>query len=405
MAASTFTIAWDGQEETAIEDLNLDVSSRILRNRETDFVNIVTRKDNTGDDQIIPARTFVTLYKDGTKWFQGWSKNPSRGRMANGAAHLYKIRGPWHFLENAAYGYTPEFAPGVTLPPAADWIWSSIAAWSNGAMGDYFQLPTDWPGSFPDMRLAKLTLGPNSLAANIRELLAKLPTAALRFDYDGDIPAGQLLTRGDSVKTFAWGTSALADMNLRDDSDDAPRAMRLRYVLTTGLDTLTEEEIQELGRLRVTTGPDLDDERGAGTGLVHGWTGCHEWEKLTLYTGWESDLALTFATDPFGQQMADYILDQLGDLNWSGTMSFLDENCDTGIKPGDSINITGLHSDFTAMNALVQQVEEYPGSGQTKVTVGFPLGIDATSLYQLYRTALKWMRYGSMPTPPQVVTA
>ena len=79
-------------------------------------------------------------------------------------------------------------------------------------------------------------------------------------------------------------------------------------------------------------------------------------------------------------------------LHFDGSFVLTESECSGAILPRHAIRISGGRSEWAAMDALVQQVDEDVDSGQTTVRFGPPGQIEANSLVALFR-ALRGRRY------------
>lgn len=405
---ASFDIEFEGQSRVSCESLGIVVESRTLQHNGVDTVRLTLRKHGVNDEQLIPARSFVTLWKHSTpgdageRWFHGLSENPTYLAAATTDEQTLTIRGPEHLLENVAWRHEitePDFhlpiEDDASVGVLATRQWTQLRERIETALSGYLTVPTSWPATFPQLRLGSCPQTIGSLAQNIRALMKWVPGAARRWNYTAEVPAMELVMRGESVKTFAYGDT-LAEFNLKDVSCEAPLTTRLRAFERTSYDvgSLGQERFDQLGNWWFTN--DFPTLRPAGTGA-------REWEILTIYDHYLTLQTYYYSREVEGAQFAAFVLEHLMALNWQGSAVFRDEAIATTLQPGDTINFTGTHARFETMNALVQSVTEVPSMGETTITVGFPEHLDTSNLFSLYRQIALWTPRGKQPFLPRLI--
>ena len=75
----------------------------------------------------------------------------------------------------------------------------------------------------------------------------------------------------------------------------------------------------------------------------------------------------------------------LNQLHYSGTLALVEQECSQPVHPGSVVNIAGSRSEWTAMNALVQEVTNDIDQGRTLITVGPPEHLSPQDLLGLSR--------------------
>jgi hypothetical protein len=111
-------------------------------------------------------------------------------------------------------------------------------------------------------------------------------------------------------------------------------------------------------------------------------------EEATPYT--KSTGGSVSETPPTG--LADYLLTALNRAQYSGDISFTSaEVGDVAIAVGNKLNLTGLRSEWTTMNALVIRVVEDFDRGLLRVTFGAPPQLGLGDLVELLQSS-RWRR-------------
>ncbi|WP_075088560.1 hypothetical protein [Verrucomicrobium spinosum] len=70
--------------------------------------------------------------------------------------------------------------------------------------------------------------------------------------------------------------------------------------------------------------------------------------------------------------LAERLFESYSGLIWEGGMALVQEDCNTGLRPGMSVNVTGGQVAWETMQAFIQSVSEDLMSGQTTVEFGLP---------------------------------
>lgn len=93
--------------------------------------------------------------------------------------------------------------------------------------------------------------------------------------------------------------------------------------------------------------------------------------------------------------LAEALYNALSPLEWEGQIQIVGSDCDGTVEVGDKLNLSGGHSDWSSMAAVVQQTDEDLETGTTTIAVGPPQHLGARDMIELLRVN----RYRLVITP------
>jgi hypothetical protein len=101
-------------------------------------------------------------------------------------------------------------------------------------------------------------------------------------------------------------------------------------------------------------------------------------------TGPYSTIASSESGEEIPAGMAQGIYEGLAVLQYQGTFSVVERECETAVWPGDTLNITNGRAEWATMKALVQRVTKDYGTGRTTITLGPAAHLSAGDLTQMF---------------------
>ena len=363
----------------------LVIGQRTQHNQQRGLVTLSRQVANKADF-IMAAGDEVIIYKDGQPWHQGRATDPIEHAGAEGVVHDYQVTDMWGVLEDtfAYYGasVTPDF-PSLSADGMAEWWAWSVIQWLGtvGAGLSGIVAFSAWPGSLVSYPLNRVPVNPGTVADQVRTLLRWYLSAGVRWDISGAVPKLQLQGRNDRVFTFAHGTPPLAERSLTAARHLHPDAVHFRFKVAGDYNTQPTQDmvgVEFTGRGKWPLG---SAEHMPGT--------------LTLFSEVNTSTQIYYAP---GQ--AEFVYDTLTQDVWRGTLLLRASDCDSGIQPGDTINITGARAEYESMGAVVQSVTETPASGETLIQVGavnFPDGQTIGQKFDDWTTGGAWKKWQFVP--------
>lgn len=341
----------------------------------------------------------VEVKRDGNVIFTGYAQPPAQAGEDSAEWHEVEILGPWWRLERAVM---VQGAPSVTAPAITE-----IAGRRRG-----FVSTTDGTAMTTRQMLIEVleyARGRGFIAgwSGIEDVddtiyapaeewvdrsVAEVLRAVLRYHvnvaalFDGGKTL-RLRKRGAHAHLldYTFGEPPLASASTKLRSDLAPRGVFIRYERRRATqsasgykDFLGYDVAQQVGEISIRPGDD---------GVIT--------DTVTL----EPD-------EPQPQNLAAQWLRMFSQpVVIEGTLTFKDEECDTGILPGHSISVDRVGRDAAISQAFVQSVTENVESGITTVEVGLPAHLGLNEFIDLVRRKHWRTRDDTDGDPPRSVEA
>lgn len=358
-----FEIAWsgvgDGQTRVDVTTLNISVLNRVLANQAHDILTLQVVCDHDAGP-LIPRESMVSVWRDDVRIFHGQARATQHNCTGELDIQIVPIWGPWGRLAGTAYwddGRVGALNTNVPLPPSASGAFGRLKAWIETNAPTLMTMPTFASTGLSDVYWPSITgLSNQAFTANLQAIFATYPRVALAFDYTADPPAMQV-RNGATEVDYARGT-ILQDWSLTtNDAKANGTAIMQRYdwnvLFTIGsgpgnIPTAVRDMIGDFVKSQpIQTYPD---------------------PLPTLL-----EVAMTFRSENgisfFTASAAEYIQSLVGADFWQGDMT-LKDNCLSGLKPGDRVNITGSLAAWATMGATIQTVTENFAEGTTALSLG-----------------------------------
>lgn len=277
--SSSWTLRDANGTEKTLGDWGLRDLTRELINQASDLVTFRAEGMASDADPLFAHGSTVFLFRNGTPWFQGRVVEVPGRASAKEEDQLYRVAGPWWYLENLVFQQTWQTTNGIdaTLIPTnkSRLILGQKSDGTKLATGDAIAEVL----SYAMAHDAPLTLGiitsnaiapyaealDQSCAAVIRKLLRWTPDATTAFDYTTTpYPTLSILRRADAatVTLPAYGTPVSAlDLTPRHDLQVPSVVLKFEQTNDIDNDTFTSLIVQpapptatgdELGALVMT---------------------------------------------------------------------------------------------------------------------------------------------------------
>lgn len=337
--------------------LGISVATRQLVNQGIDTVTLmVTRELKQGapfhyDQDVI-------ISQNGVNWFRGKVMTRSAFGQPLSEGYQITIGNAWWLLSRLPYVRRVALPSGYEEQVARYWQGLDDAGRLQTSSQILTQLFTYVKTKIPSMDYGDISLD-RVIPATVPKVdrrthelvsdaLVLHPDVALWWDYSGDRATALFTKRGEHVITLQAGVNDVTDEGITPRPELIPGGVIFRY------ENSTAALAQNGGRRAV-----LIDAFPAGTAAD------------------SMDVLIQTVTIPDSRTRvqkgsAKRLYDALAVLTYEGTVTITKAECDTGIRPGHTINIKGRDPAWANMNAFVQSVTEDVDKGMTTLTFGLP---------------------------------
>lgn len=347
----------------------LGITAAVLRrvNLDEDTLELTFSRD-VDVASSFPMDSDIVLMKDGVVIFRGKAKPAafsgdaqSEGRtvvFANGWWHLTRLPFADETGESSGERTTNSllYRGGESTLQMLETLVSYAAAREVPVRRDTLSLDAVTP--------TRTQTSDRTVADLVRMVMNWHYDSALRWNYSTNPPTIETVRRAAlaaTIKNFSVGTRPLAGVSLVSRQDLVPRRVIIR--------------VERRGTATNTRGY-----RSASDTEVYppGDSSLDELDVLTL-------TMLLDDEDSYEDGQAQRLYEMLAAFPWEGELHFQDEDCSTGLNVGDAICLAAGQSDWAAMNAFVQEIEEDLFAGKTRVGVGLPRHLGLITLAGLRR--------------------
>lgn len=337
------------------------------RSQEKDSLSIQFASELEAE-RFLASGDAIALTKDGRRIFAGKALPAITAGVADNEGYGITAHNAWWDMERLQF-----VSSGGTEPTSISTL-SRLFLDQNGTGCSTQQAIRDLVG-FAVGRGVQIQNGgldldtvnpPPASAANrmVGELIQRVlrwhPDVATVFDYSvTGYSALRTVKRGTFAKSFSLGAAPLAGISIQPRNDLVPNGVIIRYERGSAqVDVFGYREAEWVDRWPGNARP---DDIGA--------------LAITLTLG---------DNDSYEVGSAKRLYEALA-LIWEGELTFADEDCDTGLAIGDSVNLTGGRAEWATMNAFVQEIEEDFFNGQTIAKLGLQRDISTLLLRGLIR--------------------
>jgi hypothetical protein len=378
------------------EALGITSMVRERRNLDNDLVRLGF--DKAIDlDSVFEHEDDVIIKQDGNVWFHGTAQPTAHVGTARDEVKYLDIMGPWWKLSRFVY---PHIDPNAATPGsvrAGDEEYSTrrvmyVDGATDEAMStqeameelldyaDSKNLLTVGSGLnlLGDLYPMRETMSNKTLAEVIRSIMRYHVDIGIYWTYGIGAPTINFKQRGSAPLSYAVGTPPLqqiSPMVLRRDL--APSGVFIRYERSLDGDGVLSSAgyRSREGADKYPSDADPDEENIM---------------VATVQLG---------KAEPVPVGVAERYYKMFNDPPIvEGTLTFQAEDCTTGIKPGDTINITGAAPELVDEDCLVQSVVEDAFTGRTTVRLGMPRHMALQSMLDV----VKEVDYQREPDPVEV---
>ena len=381
---SEFTFSWNHEEETQ-EDLRIH-SVRIRRASQKDDELSYVRQAEVDAEALWSFGQEVTVRRDGEIIFVGYAQPEEISGGPDDESRSGSLMGMWWKLGRTQF-LSP--APGVDNPTSEEFTTRRqlfvsatggemtsremltevlLYAKTKGVILDYSGVEQIEDGIYP------------AAEESVDRSLAEVIQSCLRYHLDCVVAfTGRLLVirrRGVTRSTWAVGTAPFTALDLQVRHDLAPSGVYIRF--------------EQKGAVQTTSG--------------YKEAVYLDWWPGTAHIGDEGVVMETMQLEA-GDSVPAGLPRRYMEM-WTnppvveGTLTFEGAECDTGLLPGHTINVTGAAEEFRRMDAFIQSVDENHERGLTKITVGLPSHLGLRQFLDVIRLKRQRVKDNELGDPP-----